>query len=140
MPVPPEVKAFLLCRNVVRPDHPGRFKLEGLFTRVCGQSFPLVLSPCFLFIRLGSGTGMYRASVRLVHVASQETIACCEDTPFRVTSRLDTKDFLMETPPLLLPCAGRYDMQLFLDDQYHESATFDAVKVTGNRKGSRAPG
>jgi len=128
------VKAFLLCRNVDRTGFRDNFRLDGLFTRVYGRRFPLLLERCFLFIRLSGAQGTYHASVRLVYVPTQVTLAYCTRTPFEVDDRLETKDFVLETPNLVLPWAGRYDVELFVDDRLCETATFDVVPVRRKRR------
>jgi hypothetical protein len=134
MSPPPHVKAFLIFRHIERCGKPVRLRLDGPFTRVYGRRFPLLLDPSFLFIRLAGGHGVYQASVRLVHVRSQKLLAYCTKTPFLVHSRLESKDFIMETPALILPWAGRYDLELFLDDRYCETATFDAMESPRRRR------
>ncbi len=124
----PTVKAFLLCRSVPRRRSPDQLQLEGLFTVVCGKWFPIRVEQMFLFIRLADGTGAYEASFRLVFLENREVIAA-GSTGLRMEPGIPGMDFVVEAGRVVLPWEGRYEVELYLDDELVETSGFDALRI-----------
>ncbi len=79
-----------------------------------------------VYVKLTDAEGSYKIRLRYVQTGSGQELAWVE-APAESPSRLGSLDFVISTPPLLIPSEGRYEFQVFANDIYLGGTFIDAV-------------
>ena len=128
MPPPPFVKSFLIADTVLQDRMTGKWSIIGIFDQVFSPTFPCVHPSLAIYVRLTDAQGNYKVKIEL-RDAEDQILSTFEGIQFVVEDRLKGKEFGWATHGLSLSRPGRYQFQLYLNDEYVASARLDAIKL-----------
>lgn len=117
MPVKPEVKSFLIADMVIQEKGTNKWSAIGLFDRIAAVKFPCLHPSLGIYVRLSDAEGEYAVRVELADSRGQK-LAVFEGLKIKVASRLDSLDLGIRTRNLPLPQPGRYDFNLYCNDEF----------------------
>lgn len=123
--VAPLLVAVLVCDAAAIDPSTGKKSLIGIFDRVNVGAFPTE-RPLSLYFKVTDAEGRYKIEVRYIHADTDKTLASTEEE-FQFANRLQSRDFLVQFPPLPMPEAGRYAFQLWANSMFLGSAFIDAA-------------
>jgi hypothetical protein len=128
MPSIPTPLAILLCDQVIIEMQTMKKTLVGLFDKLTTQEFPMVQRLGF-YARLTDLDGTYTFTIRVISITGEEElIGSMESPPATSTDRLGLMELALNLPPMPFPKAGRYEFQLFANQDYIGRAVVDAVQ------------
>ena len=111
---PPSLTALLVCDLVIEDKITNKKSLIGTFTDIWAPAFPCFQHRMAIYFCLTEAEGEYQVMLRLVQ---SETDAILFEAGFQIVipDRLAITDFGVNLPTVQLPAAGRYEVQLFVD-------------------------
>ena len=135
MPPNPFVKSFLIADIVLQDRVTGKWSVIGVFDQVYAPKFPCVHPTVAIYVRLTDAQGRYR--VRIEFRDEQEKIvATFEGIEIAVEDRLRGVEFGFTTHGLRLEKPGRYQFQLYLNDDYAMAAPLHVIRMDRSKKKS----
>jgi hypothetical protein len=125
---PPVVKSFLIADQVLQDRLSGKWSVIGIFDRILAPQFPVMHPTVSIYLKLGDALGKYRFRVEF-RDAEDRRLGAFDGGAFEVLER--TGDVEVGLPTHLLPIEkpGRYQFQLFLNDEFAASAELRAVQM-----------
>lgn|SRR2546422_6806857 len=128
MAAPPVITSFLIADAVIQDRLTGKWTVVGIFDKIYGPAFPCVHPTLALYLKFADAQGRYR--VRVEFRDEDDKVVCArEGIEFEVKDRLHGGDFGVTTHGLPLQKPGRYQFQLYLNDQFAASAALDVLKL-----------
>lgn len=126
MPRPPVIKSFLIADQVLQDRLTGKWSVIGIFDRVLAPKYPVMHPTVAIYLKLGDAQGRYRMRVEF-RDADDRRVGAFEGVELDVTER--TGDVEVGLPTHMLPVEkpGRYQFQLYINDEYAASAELHAV-------------
>lgn len=121
----PVLMAMLVCDTAAVDPSTGKKSLVGIFDRVWVAEFPTQRAVT-IYAKLTDAQGYYRFKVRYVQTGTGQTLAEVQGDA-QVADRLVSPDFVLQTPPLPIPEAGRYEFQLWMNEIFVGSTFIDAA-------------
>jgi hypothetical protein len=115
-PVMPQVRAFLLCREVFEDGRRSEYLLVAPTTRIEAPQFPHVMKQ-ELYVEIASGRGEYRPTLQVRNDQDEVIWGQPYGAPFRATDPLTTHQIAFRNLAFCLMRPGRYDLVLLLNDQ-----------------------
>ena len=122
--VTPFLMAVLVCDAAIANPNTGAHNLLGIFNRVKAAEFP-VKRTCSLYFQIADAQGHYKFDLRYVRVSTDEVLVQGDGT-ITVNDRLDTPDFCIQWPPLVIPAPDRYEFQIWANSMFLGSTSFVA--------------
>ncbi len=92
----------------------------GIFDRIHSRGFPFVHPALALYIKLSDAEGDYGIKIEFTNDGGKK-LGIFEGLKLNVPSKLDTPDFGIQTRNLTIPAPGKYNFDLYFNDQYCES-------------------
>lgn len=123
--VVPVLVAVLICDVAVADPGSGKKSLIGIFDRIQTGQFPLK-RPMSIYVKLADLDGYYKLQVKFVNVPEAKMIAHF-DGEIECHDRTVTADLYIDAPPLPFPSPGRYEFQVWANDNFLGQAFIDAV-------------
>lgn len=117
--IEPSLKNIMLCRKVYADRH-GQNTYVGEFKTICVKSIPAVKKEIFIVTKWGDGWGLdFRQEIRIVDPEGSLEIFNSEDLEkeFDLGSIYHEHVIAGRIFNLLLPCAGRYRIEVYLDGE-----------------------
>jgi hypothetical protein len=130
MPRPPIVKSFLIADSVIHDRISGKWSIIGVFDRVMAPRYPTFHSPLAFYIKFADAEGMYKIRVEL-RDGDDRRVGQIEGIQLEVKIAGHSVDLGFPAPPLWLEKAGKYQFQLYANDEFLASVPLDAVQVQG---------
>jgi hypothetical protein len=124
----PELKAILLCDQVVADDWTKKLTIVGLFTHVRVPSFPDSYGPVCVFIRLANGEGSCELRLRLTHVPTGNQLGEAV-VPAHLTNHGRVADFAIRLPMVTIDAPGEHEFRVEVDQEVVGSTTFTVSKL-----------
>src|SRR5438094_8144169 len=124
---PPVVKSFLIADTVIQDRMTGKWSVIGVFDRVMAPAFT-VFHPLALYLKRGDMEVRYRIKVEFRDAADRR-VAMIEGSPIDVTVPAQTIEVGFHAPPLQLEKPGKYQFQLYVNDDFVASASLDVVQI-----------
>jgi hypothetical protein len=126
------VLAILLADQVIVDVETMKKTVVGIFDTVRASQLPM-LQPIGFYARLTDMEGPYKFTIRVVHLGEAEgdtetLIGAVETHEIRAGHRLATVELPLNLPPVPFHKAGRYEFQLFSNEDYIGRATLDIVR------------
>ena len=128
MAAPPIISSFLIADAVIQDRLTGKWSVIGVFDKIYGPSFPCVHPNLALYVKFADAQGRYRVRVEFRN-AEDKIVSTFERIEFEVKDRLQSGDFGVSTHGLPLEKTGRYQFQLYLNDEFAASAPLDVQKL-----------
>jgi hypothetical protein len=125
---PPVVKSFLIADSVIHDRITGKWSIIGVFDRVMAARFPTFHSPLAFYLKLADAEGTYKIRVEL-RDADDRRVGQIEGIQIEVKQAGHAVDIGFPAPPLWLEKPGKFQFQLFANDEFLASVPLDAVQV-----------
>lgn len=122
------IHSFLIADAVIQDRQTGKWTVVGIFDKIYGASFPCVHPSLALYVKFADAQGRYRVKVEF-RDSEDKLISAFERIEFEVKDRLRGGDFGVATHGLPLEKPGRYQFQLYLNDEFAASVPLDVYKV-----------
>ena len=128
MAAPPVVTSFLIADAVIQDRQTGKWSVIGIFDKIYGPDFPCVHPTLALYIKFADAQGRYRVKVEF-RDSEDKRISAFEGIEFEAKDRLRGGDLGFSTHGLPLQKPGRYQFQLYLNDEFSASVPLDVFKI-----------
>ena len=133
MATPAVISSFLIADAVIQDRQSGKWTVVGIFDKIYGPEFPCVHPTLALYIKFADAQGRYRVKVEF-RDTDDRRVSVFEGIEFEVKDRLRGGDFGFSTHGLPLEKPGRYQFQLFLNDEFAASVPLDVYKMEASSK------
>jgi len=125
---PPIVKSFLIADMVIQDRLTGKWSIIGVFDRVMAPSFPVIHPTVALYLRLGDAQGKYRLRVEF-RDASDRRVGLFDGIELEVKDPAQAIEVGLPTHLLPLEKPGKYQFQLFINDEYSAAAELSVAQI-----------
>jgi hypothetical protein len=123
------VKSFIIADAVIQDRLTGKWSIIGVFDRVMAPSFPVVHPTVALYLRLSDAQGRYRLRVEF-RDASDRRVGLFEGIEMEVKDPTQAIEVGLPTHMLPLEKPGKYQFQLFINDEYAASAELSVIQIS----------
>lgn len=117
---------MLLCDTAIRGVD-GKNSLIGIFDRIAGNPFPILIPRLSLYAKLADAYGSYQVRLQYVDVTHNKVIL---DTrmpqPLTMQPNTSAAEIVMNQHGVPVPQPGRYEFRLYLNDMFVGHTTFYA--------------
>ena len=127
MAVPPTIKAFLTADALIQ-DRAGKWSVIGIFDQVFAAGFPCVHPVVAIYVKMTDARGHYKVRIEF-RDSTDRILAKFEGVEFTAGDATRGVEFGLTAPYLRLEKPGRYEFQLYLNDEYVAATTLSAVQV-----------
>jgi hypothetical protein len=128
MAAPPAVKAFLIADAVIQDRLTRKWTVVNVFDQIFAPQFPAWHPSMALYVKLADARGRY--AVRLeFRDAADAMLSKIEGITVEATGPSHTAEFGLTAQGLPLKEPGRYQFQLFLNDDYAAAVSLEVVHV-----------
>jgi hypothetical protein len=128
VPRSPVLKSFLIADTVIQDRASGKWSVVGIFDRVLAPSFPTVHPMVAIYLKMADVEGKHRIRVEFKD-AEDRCVGRFEGVEVDVKEGTQTVEMGLPTQMLPLTKPGRYQFQLFVNDEYVGSADLTAVTL-----------
>jgi len=125
---PPIVKSFLIADTVLQDRLTGKWSIIGVFDRVMAPQFPVVHPTVSLYLRLSDAQGRYKLRVEFRDV-SDRRVGLFEGIEVDVKDPAQAIEVGLPTHMLPLEKPGKYQFQLYINDEFAASADLSVVQI-----------
>ena len=131
MPAPPPVvKAFLICDYVIHEAETNKKSCVGIFHQISAERFPCRHGQLSIYANLIDGAGSYAFKLTLVHLQDGKEIGSGGAPPVRIPDRLQTAELAFRLENIIFPEPGKYEFNLFANDQLVARKEISVVRIT----------
>ncbi|MCI0339840.1 MAG: hypothetical protein L0216_01605 [Planctomycetales bacterium] len=127
-PPRPVVKSLLLCDTIIHDAATNKKSLIGVFHDMIAAQFPFQHPSLSLYANLADAAGEYALEVRLVNLSAAREVARHRLPPARIGDRLRPAEIAVQMVGVLFQDAGRYEIQLWANDELIGSRDFTVQK------------
>ena len=117
-PVTPKLSALLVCDMIIHDIQTHKKSVIGIFSNIAAVAFPASHPTMSVYFCVSDAEGEYRFELRIVDVESGQAIGSENLPPVRITDRLQAFDCGVHLINLTFPHAGKYEFQLFANDEF----------------------
>lgn len=125
---PPIVKSFIISDTVLQDRLTGKWSIIGVFDRVMAPSFPVVHPTVALYLRLADAQGKYKIRVEF-RDDSDRRVGLFEGIELDVKDAAQAIEVGLPTHMLPLEKPGKYQFQLYINDEYSSSAELTVIQM-----------
>lgn len=125
---PPIVKSFIIADAVLQDRLTGKWSIIGIFDRVMAPTFPVVHPTVALYLRLADAQGKYRIKVEFRDDADRR-VGLFEGIELDVKDAAQGVEVGLPTHMLPLEKPGKYQFQLYINDEFASSAELSVVQM-----------
>lgn len=125
---PPIVKSFIIADAVLQDRLTGKWSIIGVFDRVMAPSFPVVHPTVALYLRLSDAQGKYKMRVEF-RDSTDRRVGLFEGIEMDVKDPAQAIEVGLPTHMLPLEKPGKYQFQLYINDEYAASAELTVVQI-----------
>jgi Family of unknown function (DUF6941) len=130
VPIPkPEVKAFLVCDQILHDAATNKKSLIGVFHDLAATRFPAVHPSLWIYANLTDARGRYEFEFRLVDVERNNVLGSGSPPPLDIPDPLRTTEFSAQLRNVSLPAPGTYEFQLVANRQLIATKAVRVTKV-----------
>ncbi len=116
MGIMPDLQFSVICDDVRREDN-GKLILVGLFEVIGTSRFPAVHSKLFIVNRWCKGEGSFTQKIRITGSKDNQALLQTEPQSFTLNDIDSNHTLISEFNSLKFPVAGKYWVEVFLDDK-----------------------
>lgn len=128
-PPKPELKAIIVCDNIIVDKRSNKKSLIGLFDRIYIHRFPTTYRPVYVYVAFSDASGDYRFHLEFYSLTENKLLVKSSPVgPIHYPDRFKLNDIIMELPPLPFPGEGDYEMRVFANDQILGQRTINVVQ------------
>ena len=132
----PMVKSFLIADTVIQDRGTGKWTVVGLFDQIYAPAFPCIHPSVAIYVRLTDAWGKYRVKIEF-RDHEDNCVSTFQGINLEVSDRLQGVEFGLATQGMPLKKPGRYQFQLFLNDEYVASAPLHVIKIEKRKREER---
>ena len=125
---PPVVKSFLIADVVIQDRMTGKWSIIGVFDRILSHAFPVIHPQVAFYVKMGDLQGRYRIKVDF-RDATDKQMGLIEGPPIEVKDVAQSFELGIGLANVKLDRPGKYQFQLFVNDEFVASAPLDVVQV-----------
>jgi hypothetical protein len=125
----PEVKAFLVCDQILHDAATNKKSLIGVFHDLAATRFPAVHPSLWIYANLTDARGRYEFEFRLVDVERNNVLGSGSPPPLDIPDPLRTTEFSAQLRNVALPAPGTYEFQLVANRQLIATKAVRVAKV-----------
>lgn len=125
---PPIVRSFLIADSVIQDRLTGKWSIIGVFDRVLAPSFPVIHPTVALYFRMSDAQGRYRIKVEF-RDGSDRRVGLFEGIELEVKDAAQSVDLGLPTHMLRLEKPGKYQFQLYVNDEYAAAADLAVIQI-----------
>lgn len=125
---PPVVKSFLIADTVIQDRMTGKWTVVGVFDRIMAPAFPVIHSTVAFYVKMGDLQGRYKIKVEF-RDATDNRIGLIEGPPIDLKDSAQTFELGIGLANVKLEKPGKYQFQLFVNEEFVASAPLDVVQV-----------
>jgi hypothetical protein len=125
---PPVVKSFLIADVVIQDRMTGKWSIVGVFDRILSPAFPVVHPAVAFYVKMGDLQGRYRIKVDF-RDSTDKQLGLIEGPPIDVKDVAQSFELGIGLANVKLDRPGKYQFQLFVNDEFVASAPLDVVQV-----------
>lgn len=122
------VQSFLIADAVIQDRATGKWSVVGIFDHLYAPSFPCVHPTLAIYVKLADAQGRYRVKIEFRN-AEDRVVSSFDKIQIEVEDRLRSLGFGVTTHGLPLEKPGRYQFQLFLNDEYLAAVPLEVMKL-----------
>jgi hypothetical protein len=126
-PPDPEVKAFLVCDQIIHDAGTNKKSLIGVFHDLASTRFPAVHPSLWIYANLTDARGRYTFEFRLVDVERNQVLGSGSPPPMDIPDPVRTTEFAAQLRNVALPAPGTYEFHLVANRQLIATK---AIRVT----------
>ena len=122
----PEVKAMLVCDNVIIEQGTNKYSVIGIFENIIAPNFPYIHGSLSIFINFTSALGKYKFRLELVEVDNNVTVGYSEisETEY-YEDKLASKKLVFALSGLKFDRPGKYEFRFLVNGEMCETKTFN---------------
>lgn len=113
----PEVKAFLVCDQILHDAPTGKRSLIGVFHHLGAARFPAAHPALALYANLTDAHGRYELEFRLSDVERNAIIASAKPPPLEIADPRQVAEMSCTLGNLRFPAPGTYEFQLLANGE-----------------------
>lgn len=125
---PPVVKSFLIADVVIQDRMTGKWSVIGVFDRILSPAFPVIHPSVAFYVKMGDLQGRYRIKVDF-RDSMDKQLGLIEGPPIEVKDVAQSFELGIGLANVKLDRPGKYQFQLFVNDEFVASAPLDVVQV-----------
>jgi len=125
---PPVVKSFLIADVVIQDRMTGKWSVIGVFDRILSPAYPVIHPSVAFYVKMGDLQGRYRIKVEF-RDETDKKVGVIEGPPIDVKEVAQSFELGIGLANVKLERPGKYQFQLFVNDEFIASAPLDVVQV-----------
>ncbi|MGE0192764.1 MAG: hypothetical protein AB7T63_12075 [Planctomycetota bacterium] len=113
----PAVQALLVCDQVYQDTQTNKMVVAGTFTQIFASEFPAVHAQWCVYVRLVDFKGPASLRLRVVDLDDDSVVGSLGPVKFEMKDRLVGAEVAIKMPPLPIPHAGAYALDVLWGDE-----------------------
>ncbi len=128
---PPDVLAMVLADTVLHDVASGKFYIEGTYSVIFAQEFPLVYPSIVVYLSITGGHGRTPVKMRLVDVDENDDPIFEAEGQFDFADPLQVVDMVLVGRGVRFPSPGEYRIQIFGAGQFLRERRLQVIPAPG---------
>jgi hypothetical protein len=125
----PEVKAFLVCDQILHDAPTNKKSLIGVFHDLASTRFPAVHPSLWIYANLTDARGKYEFEFRLIDLARGAMLGAGSPPPVDIPDPLRTTEFSAQLRNITFPGPGTYEFHLIVNKKLIATKSIRVVLV-----------
>ncbi|MFH0771230.1 MAG: hypothetical protein V1933_01250 [Candidatus Omnitrophota bacterium] len=127
----PEIKAMLICDNVITEQGTNKNSLIGIFENINAKRFPCAHPRLGVYINFTDVVGSYNFRLELVDIENDKIIGHVEIPPKQYVDKLGSNNLVFILEGLKFGQPGKYEFRLYANSEICETKTFNVKQEQG---------
>ncbi len=124
----PNLISFVLCDSVIQDKITGKWSAIGIFDKIYSRKFPVFHANMAIYVRLTDVEGKYNLRIEFVN-QNNDKLSIFDGISFEVLKRQKTVDFGIPLHNLLIPKEGKYNIDLYFNDNIIKGYPLEVIKL-----------
>lgn len=125
----PNVKAILICDQIIHEYGTNKKSLIGIFEDIHITAFPHTYPRIAVYVNLTDAHGKYVLELRLVNSADNSVIGSGKTPEVQIDNPLRTCEFALQIQNLIFRNPGVYEFQVFANGDLIATKAFNVKRV-----------
>jgi hypothetical protein len=131
MPSRPNVKAILICDQIIHEFGTNKKSLIGIFEEIHLPKFPARYPRIAVYVNLTDAHGKYALELRLLGTDDGKQLGAGKTPEVEIDSPLRTCEFALQIQNLQFPKAGKYEFHVLANGELLATKTFTVRETKG---------
>lgn len=128
-PPKPNVKAILICDNIITEQGTGKNSLIGIFENINAKKFPCRHGNLGVYINFNDAVGRYRFKLELVDLENNKILGYIESQELEYKDKLTSNNLVLVLKDLIFEHPGRYEFRFSANTELSEIKTFNVKQI-----------